>query len=44
MATRTDFLPIILGSDENAYGNVRLFREAYGVRPFLLYRRENEEK
>ena len=36
MATRTDFLPIILGSDENAYGTVRLFREAYGVRPLLL--------
>ncbi len=33
---RRDFLPIILGSDENAYGTVRLFREAYGVRPLLL--------
>lgn len=33
---KQDFLPIILGSDENAYGNVRLFREAYGVRPLLL--------
>jgi D-aspartate ligase len=31
-----DFLPIILGSDENAYGNVRLFHEAYGIRPLLL--------
>lgn len=30
------FLPIVLGSDENAYGTVRLFREAYGVRPLLL--------
>ena len=30
------FLPVILGSDENAYGNVRLFREAYGVRPLLV--------
>lgn len=31
-----DFLPVILGSDENAYGTVRLFREAYGIRPLLL--------
>ena len=30
------FLPIILGSDENAYGTVRLFREAYGIRPLLV--------
>ena len=36
MDTRKDFLPIILGSDENAYGTVRLFREAYGIRPLLL--------
>ncbi len=36
MDTGQDFLPIILGSDENAYGTVRLFREAYGVRPLLL--------
>lgn len=35
MAKR-DFLPIILGSDENAYGTARLFREAYDVRPLLL--------
>ncbi|MBQ4065531.1 MAG: carboxylate--amine ligase, partial [Clostridia bacterium] len=36
MNERKDFLPIILGSDENAYGTVRLFREAYGIRPLLL--------
>lgn len=30
------FLPIVLGSDENAYGTVRLFREKYDVRPLLV--------
>ena len=36
---KKDFLPIILGCDENAYGNVRLIREAYDVRPLLLCRK-----
>lgn len=33
---KKEFLPIILGSDENAYGTARLFCEAYDVRPLLL--------
>ncbi|MBQ9459397.1 MAG: carboxylate--amine ligase [Oscillospiraceae bacterium] len=33
---KKDFLPIVLGSDENAYGTARLFCEAYDVRPLLL--------
>ena len=33
---RQDFLPIILGSDENAYGTARLFQEAYRIAPLLL--------
>ena len=33
---KKDFLPIILGSDENAYGTARLFQEAYHVTPLLL--------
>lgn len=33
---RNDFVPIILGSDENAYGNVRLIHETYRIKPLLL--------
>ncbi len=33
---KQEFLPIILGSDENAYGNARLLTSEYGVRPLLL--------
>lgn len=33
------FLPIILGSDENAYGDVRLIREKYNVVPLLVCRK-----
>ena len=33
---KKDFLPIILGSDENAYGTARLFQEAYHIAPLLL--------
>ena len=36
---KKEFLPIILGSDENAYGNVRLICEKYSVNPLLLCRK-----
>ena len=30
------YLPVILGSDDNAYGTVRLFSEITSVKPLLL--------
>ncbi len=30
------FLPILLGSDENAYGCARLFYDEYGIKPLLI--------
>ena len=32
------FLPILLGSDMNAYGMARAFYEAYGLKPLVLGR------
>jgi D-aspartate ligase len=38
--TNKKFFPIILGSDENAYGQARLFNEAYGIKPLLCCTRQ----
>ena len=38
--TKNNFLPIVLGSDENAYGTSRLFNEAYGIKPLLCCTRQ----
>lgn len=38
--TKKTFLPIVLGSDENAYGTSRLFNEAYGIKPLLCCTRQ----
>lgn len=38
--TKPTFLPIILGSDENAYGTARLFFDEYGARPLLVCTRQ----
>ncbi len=38
--TNQNFLPIVLGSDENAYGTARLFNEAYNIKPLLCCTRQ----
>ena len=38
--TEFNFLPIVLGSDENAYGTSRLFFEEYGIKPLLCCTRQ----
>lgn len=38
--TKNKFLPIALGSDENAYGTARLFVEAYNIKPLLCCTRQ----
>ena len=35
---KKDFLPVIIGSDENAYGMARAFHEKYNIRSLILCR------
>jgi len=38
--SNNSFFPIVLGSDENAYGTARLFKEAYNIKPLLCCTRQ----
>ncbi len=40
MKTRSDIVPVILGSDQNAYGCARIFYDRYGIKPLLLCSKE----